>query len=107
MNTISLFRAGAYALLAIAAGMIFASPAWAQKAPRYEAVVNWPKPLPERWVLGGLGGNCVDAKDHVLILNRQDVQDGDMNAGRMAPPIIEFDPEGNLVQAWGDPRALD
>ncbi len=32
------------------------------------AVVHWPKPLPGRWVLGGLGGICVDAKDHVLIL---------------------------------------
>jgi hypothetical protein len=49
------------------------------RAPRYEADVSWPKPLPDRWVLGGLGGVCVDAQDHVLILNRQDVVDGDLN----------------------------
>ena len=106
MNTITLFKAGTCALL-IAAGVTFAPVSRAQTAPRYEAVVNWPKPLPERWVLGGLGGHCVDAKDHVLILNRQDVQDGDLNAGQLAPPLIEFDPDGNMVHAWGDPKVLD
>jgi hypothetical protein len=99
-------KAGACALL-IAAGVTFAPVSRQQTAPRYEAVVNWPKPLPERWVLGGLGGHCVDAKDHVLILNRQDVQDGDLNAGQLAPPLIEFDPDGNMVHAWGDPKVLD
>ena len=106
MNTITLFKAGACVLL-IAAGVTFAPASRAQTAPRYEAVVNWPKPLPERWVLGGLGGHCVDAKDHVLILNRQDVQDGDLHAGQLAPPLIEFDPAGNMVHAWGDPKILD
>ena len=74
---------------------------------RYEAVVNWPKPLPDRWVLGGLGGNCVDAKDHVLILNRQDVLEGELNAGHLAPPMIELDPAGNVVHSWGDPKLID
>src|SRR5262245_34573415 len=103
MNAITLFKAGACARW-IAAGVTGAPVSRAQRAHRYEAVVNWPKPLPERWVLGGLGGHCVDAKDHVLILNRQDVQDGDLNAGQLAPPLIEFDPDGNMVNAWGDPK---
>jgi DNA-binding beta-propeller fold protein YncE len=76
-------------------------------APRYEADVNWPKPLPNRWVLGGLGGTCVDARGHVFILNRQDVLEGELNTGRLAPPIIEFDPDGNVVNSWGDPKLLD
>src|SRR3989442_15146507 len=50
-------------------------------APHYEADLSWPKPFPDRWVLGGLGGVCVDAQDHVLILNRQDMLEGDLNAG--------------------------
>ena len=107
MKTITLFKAGACALLVIAAGVTFASSFAGAEAPRYEAVVNWPKPLPERWVLGGLGGHCVDAKDHVLILNRQDVFDGDLNAGQLAPPMIELDPDGNVVNSWGDPKVLD
>jgi sugar lactone lactonase YvrE len=76
-------------------------------APRYEAELLWPKPLPDRWVLGGLGGLCVDNNDHVVILNRQDVLDGELDAGRLAPPIIEFDPAGNVVHSWGDPKLLD
>jgi sugar lactone lactonase YvrE len=80
----------------------------AQKAaPHYEADPYWPKPLPDRWVLGGLGGVCVDAQDHVFILNRQDVVEGDLNGGKLAPPIIEFDPAGNVVNSWGDPNLLE
>ena len=75
--------------------------------PRYEVDANWPKPLPNRWVLGGLGGVCVDARDHVLILNRQDVLDGELNAGTLAPPMIEFDAAGKVVNSWGDPKLLD
>ena len=76
-------------------------------APQYEFDASWPKPLPDRWVLGGLGGVCVDRQDHVFILNRQDVLDVDLNAGRMAPSIIEFDPAGNVVNSWGDANLLD
>jgi len=76
-------------------------------APKYEVDPTWPKPFPDRWVIGGLGGLCVDANDHVLILNRQDVLDADLNAGHLAPPIIEIDAAGNLVHSWGDPALLD
>lgn len=75
--------------------------------PKYEVDPSWPKPLPHRWVLGGLGGVCVDAQDHVFILNRQDVLEGDLNAGSLAPSIIEFDRAGNVVNSWGDPNLLD
>jgi len=97
------------AVLAIAAAIVCADPAGAQTRtpPRYEADLTWPKPLPNRWVLGGLGGTCVDAQGHVFILNRQDVLDGELNTGRLAPPIIEFDPAGNVVNAWGDLKVLD
>lgn len=76
-------------------------------APRYEVDLSWPKPLPDHWVIGGLGGVCVDAQDHVFILNRQDVLEGDLNAGRLAPPIIEIDPDGNVANSWGDLKVLD
>ena len=97
----------ACAMFAIAAGIAAPSQAQAQSAPRYEADISWPKPLPERWVLGGLGGLCVDNQDHVFILNRQDVVAGDLNGGQLAPSIIEFDPAGNVVNSWGDPKLLD
>jgi len=86
--------------------LVLAAGAFAQ-APRYEVDLTWPKPLPDRWVLGGLGGVCVDAQDHVFLLNRQDVPAGDLDAGRLAPPIIEIDPAGNIVHSWGDLKDLD
>ena len=96
------------AALALACGLFCLPAAWAQSAaPQYEVDLNWPKPLPDRWVLGGLGGVCVDAQDHVFILNRQDVIEGDLNGGKLAPSIIEFDAAGKVVNSWGDPKLLD
>lgn len=99
-------RAAFCALLALACASC-STPPTMSGTPRYAVAADWPKPLPERWVLGGLGGVCVDARDHVFILNRQDVADGDLNGGRMAPSIIEFDPAGNVVNSWGDARLID
>ena len=88
---------GASAALAIAVALLAPPSLWAQSSvPRYEVDPNWPKPLPHHWVLGGLGGVCVDGRDHVLILNRQDVLDGELNAGTLAPSLIEFDTAGNV-----------
>lgn len=104
---------GTCAVLAIAAGIFRGPSLWAQApraqstAPRYEVDPSWPKPLPDRWVIGGLGGVCVDAQDHVFLLNRQDVLEGDLNAGHLAPPIIEIDSAGNLIHSWGDSNLLD
>jgi DNA-binding beta-propeller fold protein YncE len=99
---------GACAALVITASLFQpASPRAQGAAPKYEIDAAWPKSLPEKWVIGGLGGTCVDAQDHVFILNRQDVLPGELNAGTLAPSIIEFDPAGNMVNAWGDPKLLD
>src|SRR5258705_8940055 len=100
-------RVGIILTVAVAiAGACLAS-AQSRTPPRYVADVNWPKPLPNQWILGGLGGTCVDAAGHVFILNRQDVLDGELNTGRLAPPIIEFDADGNVVNSWGDLKVLD
>src|SRR2546428_12852350 len=96
------------AMVAILGGIVWPLSLRAQSgAPRYEVDLSWPKPLPDRWVLGGLGGVCTDAQDHVFVLNRQDVLEGDLNAGHLAPPVIELDAVGNLVNSWGDAKRLD
>ena len=100
-------RSAAVLILAASTAGPLRAGAQVRTAPRYQADVNWPKPLPNRWVLGGLGGVCVDAQDHVFILNRQDVLENELNTGRLAPPMIEFDPEGNVVNSWGDLKVLD
>ena len=108
MKTRLLVTVGTWTALAIVANAFGASPSSAQNgAPRYEVDAFWPKPLPDRWVLGGLGGVCVDAQDHVVILNRQDILEGELDAGRLAPSIIEFDPAGNVLNSWSDAKLLD
>src|SRR4030095_8590145 len=49
-------RAGACALFVIAAALVGAPSSQGQAgAPRYEVDLSWPKPFPDRWVVGGLG----------------------------------------------------
>ena len=91
------------AITAVAGGNLCAPRLQAQSAaPKYEVDSSWPKPLPGRWVLGAAGAVCVDAQDHVLLLNRQEVLDVDLDAGQKAPPVIEFDAAGNVVNTWKD-----
>ena len=70
----------------------------------------WPKPLPNDWVTGNVGGTCVDKNDHVFIVTRTadpaNLTPAEKEVGRAAPPVIEFDPEGNVVTSWGDPKIV-
>src|ERR1700737_1500466 len=98
-KTSFLIIAATYAGLAIALGVFCPRPLPGQvKPPKVEVDPSWPKPLPDRWVTGPIGGVCVDARDHVFILNRREyLTDKELNAGHQAPPVIEFDPDGNVV----------
>jgi len=78
-------------------------------APRFEVDPMWPKPLPNGWYLGQTIGVGVDASDHVWIIHRSDSLDAaeaaaDEGTGaccKKAPPIMEFDQQGNLLRHWG------
>lgn len=75
--------------------------------PRFIVNPYWPKPLPHRWVTGSVGGVCVDKEDHVFGINRSDLTAMEKNVGKNpAPPVIEYDSDGNIVNAWGDPQLL-
>jgi hypothetical protein len=71
-------------------------------APKFEVDSTWPKPLPEKWVNGQVSGVCVDAQDHVFIVNRNNVTDKEAEIAQQAPPFIEFDPDGKVVNSFGD-----
>ena len=82
------------------------------KAPIFEVDPLWPKPMPNHWLLGMAIGVWVDEKDHVWIIHRgADTLNANelaltKNVGECcasAPPVLEFDPAGRLVQAWGGP----
>ena len=73
----------------------------ADDVPVFEVDAAWPKPLPNNWAVGPVSGIATDARDHIWIIHRVE---GVKEAGRVpAPPVIEFDPAGNVVQTWGGP----
>lgn len=79
----------------------------AQTIPQFELDLLWPQlPLGDNWLTGGLGGMCIDSRDHVYLLNRQNVVEDDLDGARLAPPVIELDPDGAVVRGWGDPGLI-
>ena len=104
--------------LALIAAVVLSSPFWrsmpvsAQSAraalngPQFEVDPSWPKQLPERWVTGELGGVCVDANDHIFVLSRANLYEGISEIAQAAPPVMEFDQTGNVVNSWGDRQAM-
>jgi DNA-binding beta-propeller fold protein YncE len=84
-------------------------------APRFTVDPLWPKPLPNNWILGQVIGLTVDARDHVWIVHRDNLLGPNEAAADQnppiasccskAPPVLEFDPAGNLVGHWGGPGA--
>jgi DNA-binding beta-propeller fold protein YncE len=101
---------------AVLEGKAVAEAQGAVQAPRFEVDPFWPKPLPNHWVLGSSVGVTVDARDHVFIIHRgagtlnAETEIGLATTPRTAeacclpaPPVLEFDPAGNLAGHWGGP----
>ena len=95
---------------------------------------TWPKPLPNNWRIGQVGGIAVDQNDNIWVYHRprslsssasaglgiagtndegipvdglgNPRQFGDQAAGCCvpAPSVLKFDQEGNLLDAWGGPQ---
>jgi DNA-binding beta-propeller fold protein YncE len=88
-------------LLAALSAWLLAAGAMAAEPPRMQVDPSWPKPLPHNWALGEISGVAVDAADNVWIIQRP----GSLTSGKTgaAPPVIEFDPAGNVRRAWGGP----
>ena len=91
-----------------------ASTADSDGIPVFELDQSWPKrPFPNQWVFGNVAGMAMDANDHLWVIHRplsvtlsNDYAALDPPAGeccRPFPAIIEFDPSGEVVQAWGGP----
>ena len=82
--------------------------------PVFEVDPLWPQPLPNHWLLGTTIGVSVDNRDHIWIIHRRDsLSAGEVPAAQdppnaaeccfPAPPVLEFDQAGLLVNYWGGP----
>lgn len=108
------------ALFMVAAEIVPTAHAQVQtNAPHYEVDPSWPKPLPNNWLIGQIGGLAVDKYDHIWVYQRPRTLSDDEKGAvpnpplravvrsiccKPAPSVMEFDPAGNLLQAWGGPE---
>lgn len=91
--------------------------------PRFEVDANWPKALPNKWLVGQVAGVAVDRHDHIWIIQRSSTLTDD-EAGaesrfplnpavpatrsvprsdccKGAPAVLKFNRQGDLLGAWG------
>jgi hypothetical protein len=66
----------------------------------------WPKPLPDKWIIGRTGSICSDAHDHLIVTNRRDITAEEAETSLQAPSVLIFDRDGNLVHSFGDSDAV-
>src|SRR5690242_11323489 len=85
-----------------------------QTAPKFKFDPDWPKPLPNKWKLGGVTGLAVDKDDNVWVLNRpNDLTDIELEA-ELTPPLadccvrppamIHIDKNGNVIGSFDAPQ---
>ena len=85
----------------------------ADKLPIYVVDPAWPPTLPNDWILGDIRGLFVDDRDHLWIIHMPSsltpqeigaaVKPPIADCCIPAPPVLELDPEGKLLRAWGGP----
>jgi hypothetical protein len=131
-------QGGAAALVEAGALERLAETRWASRAPSGAAAPSfvvdpsWPKPLPNNWRIGQVGGIAVDSHDNIWVYHRPRTLESssagamprvstndagvpisalgharpyaERNAGccEPAPAVLKFDREGNLLDAWGE-----
>ena len=106
-------RMSASALAAMLALLIAATaPAHAQ-GPAFRVDPYWPRPLPNNWLLGQVGGMAIDAQDNIWVFQRPRSLTDDEKGATLTPPrskccvpapsVLVFNQAGDLVRSWGGP----
>jgi hypothetical protein len=83
-------------------------------APKFKLDPDWPKPLPNKWKMGGVTGLAVDKDDNVWVLDRpNDLTDIELEA-ELTPPLadccvrppamIHIDKNGNVIGSFDAPQ---
>jgi hypothetical protein len=97
-------------LLALGMGVGAQTPA----APKYKFDPDWPKPLPNKWKIGGITGLAVDKDDNVWVLDRpNDMRNLELRAETnpptadccvRPPSMIHFDKNGDVIGSFDPPQ---
>jgi DNA-binding beta-propeller fold protein YncE len=88
-----------------------AAQAAASGVPAFKVDPSWPLEMPNKWILGAVTGVFVDAKQHVWVTHLPETLTEEETSAQQkppigtccvaAPPVLEFDAQGKLVQGWG------
>ena len=83
-------------------------------APKYKFDPNWPKPMPNKWKIGGVTGLAVDKDDNVWVLDRpNDLRDMELRAEvtptgadccTRPPSMIHIDKNGDVIGSFDPPQ---
>jgi DNA-binding beta-propeller fold protein YncE len=101
----------------------------AQQPPSFKVDPSWPLDMPNHWIMGAVTGVFVDAKQHVWVthlpetLTEEELYEEPWKVAgldpakprpvqlgtccKAAPPVLEFDQQGKLVQGWGQGSFTD
>src|SRR5271169_5862360 len=93
-------------------GIAFSVTAQNGGAPKYQVDSSWPKPLPNKWKMGGVTGLAVDKDDNVWVYDRpNDLRDIELDAEiglsdccTRPPSMIHIDREGNVINYFDPPQ---
>ena len=105
--------------VAAAVALVSGSPlltvgAQSQSVPSFKYDAEWPKPLPNKWKMGGVTGLAVDKDDNVWVYDRpNDLRDMELKA-ELNPPaadcctrppsLIHIDKNGNVIGSIDPPQ---
>src|SRR5262249_3357314 len=73
--------------------------------PVFEVDAGFPS-MPDRMLLGGVGGATADSHGNVWVFHRPHTLEEDnatLNGYVPAPPVLQFSPSGRYIQGWGGP----
>jgi hypothetical protein len=83
------------------------------EGPAFRIDPSWPKPLPNNWILGQVGGMTVDAQGNIWVFQRPRSLTDDEKGAALNPPhskccvpapsVLVFNPAGDVVKSWGGP----
>ncbi len=99
-----------FSLLVLCAALAAQEPA----APKYKFDADWPKPMPNKWKIGGVTGLAVDKDDNVWVLDRpNDLRDMELRAEltpagvdccTRPPSMIHIDKSGDVIGYFDPPQ---
>jgi DNA-binding beta-propeller fold protein YncE len=79
----------------------------------YKVDPHWPRELPNDWIMSTITGVYVDSRDHVWVTHLPELLTPEEISAVQNPPlgtccvpaptVLEYNPQGEIVNAWGTP----